>query len=354
MYKQPFIDLSNQVFGKLLVVKFVGLNKRRERLWLCKCSCEAAAEVVVTAHHLKNGNTQSCGCLRLERLREACFKDITGQIFGRLTVLKFSHFKRGPGAYFLCRCSCDGREVLVSSNRMVQGLTSSCGCLGKEQRLKGLTSHNMCHTRIYKIWSNMIQRCTNPNNSNYFRYGGRGITVCDRWLSFENFKEDMYESYLKHVEEFGIQNTSIDRFPNKNGNYEPSNCRWATQKEQMRNTRGAAETKDYETHKAFSTYMSRATSYAIRKQSKKHKILEEYFGCSIIEFRLYIQSLWEPWMNWDNYGKGPGKWNIDHINPINRFDLSTEEDKYRCYNKFNLRPYDAQKNNRERRNLSRF
>jgi hypothetical protein len=80
----------------------------------------------------------------------------------------------------------------------------------------------------------MKKRCLLPTNGGYKNYGARGINVCERWLKFENFKEDMYESYLKHVEEFGEKNTSLDRI-DVNGNYEPSNCRWVTLEEQNNN-----------------------------------------------------------------------------------------------------------------------
>ena len=94
--------------------------------------------------------------------------------------------------------------------------------------------HGMSHTRFYKIWIKIKNRVTNSNYEHFNRYGGRGIKVCNNWLKFENFRDDMYESYLKHVKEFGEKNTLIERISN-NGNYELNNCKWATQKEQVRN-----------------------------------------------------------------------------------------------------------------------
>ena len=103
--------------------------------------------------------------------------------------------------------------------------------LAERQRTHGLTK-----TRFYRIWGNMNSRCNRPNVPCYNRYGGRGIKLLDNWEKFDNFKNDMYESYLSHVTEFGEKNTSIDRVNNA-GHYEKKNCRWATNIEQTRNAR---------------------------------------------------------------------------------------------------------------------
>lgn len=94
--------------------------------------------------------------------------------------------------------------------------------------------HGMTGTRYWYIWQAMKKRCLSKKDKDYKNYGGRGIIVCERWKDFNNFFNDTYESYLKHCEEFGIKQTSLDRV-NNNGNYEPSNCRWATWKEQNNN-----------------------------------------------------------------------------------------------------------------------
>ena len=98
----------------------------------------------------------------------------------------------------------------------------------------GNTTHGMKRTRFYKIWTGMKTRCYNKNKHNYHRYGGRGIKVSVGWQGFLKFKEDMYEDYLKHCEEFGEKDTQIDRV-NGDGNYELGNCKWSTREEQNNN-----------------------------------------------------------------------------------------------------------------------
>lgn len=97
-------------------------------------------------------------------------------------------------------------------------------------------AHGMSRTRFYRVWERIKYVCTKPNSSCYYKYGGMGVEVCKRWHKFENFRDDMYESYLEHVEEYGEKETQIDRI-NPYGNYEPSNCRWVTILEQARNKR---------------------------------------------------------------------------------------------------------------------
>lgn len=96
--------------------------------------------------------------------------------------------------------------------------------------------HGLTHTRFHNIWKTMRSRCTHPKNSEWERYGGRGITVCERWGDFLNFRDDMYVSFLRHVDEHGEKRTSIDRVDNSLG-YSLANCKWATPTEQARNTR---------------------------------------------------------------------------------------------------------------------
>jgi len=161
------------------------------------------------------------------------FCDITGKKFGRLRVIKLHH--GGHQAFWLCKCDC-GKETIVAKQDITSGHTTSCGCYHKERFLASITTHGMRHTNFYSKWAGIKQRCLNKNNKRFNEWGGRGIKICDRWLKFENFRDDMYKSYQEHVEKHGIKQTSLDRI-NVNGDYEPSNCKWATWKEQFNNRR---------------------------------------------------------------------------------------------------------------------
>jgi hypothetical protein len=147
--------------------------------------------------------------------------NLKDQVFDRLTAKESTTHRIGGSIVWRCECQCGNKEVYVPANMLVSLNTGSCGC--------SRTKHGDTYTILYQKWRDIIQRCRNPRNKRYKDYGGRGITVCDQWLEYENFRnwalENGYDDKL-----------TIDRVDNHQG-YCPGNCRWATRKEQQRNMR---------------------------------------------------------------------------------------------------------------------
>jgi len=150
------------------------------------------------------------------------FIDKTGQVFGKLTVLEQAGRDKLKKVLWRCRCEC-GKETVVVSGSLVTGNTTSCGCVLKA----AITKHGGWNKSSYNTWRAMIRRCTKPTDKDYPRYGGKGVSVCARWLEYANFAADMGEP---------VGDETLDRIDTY-GNYEPSNCRWAGVRTQNRNTR---------------------------------------------------------------------------------------------------------------------
>lgn len=194
--------------------------------------------------------------------------DLSGRVFGQLSVLSFAGLGSGHLSWF-CKCSC-GAHTQVSGRNLRSGNTKSCGCHRREVLKRGpqsLITHGHSagsQSPTYQSWTAMHQRCGNPSTSYYPRYGGRGIKVCERWLKYENFLADMGER---------PEGKTLDRHPDNNGNYELANCRWATRSEQNRNMRTTIWVSLYGARTCFTEAcqilgISRRKAFDLKKQWK--------------------------------------------------------------------------------------
>lgn len=226
-----------ETYNNIQIISDLGYHKPDHR-YGCRCAL-CGKEFEISAKHI--GKVKTCR----ECFEKSEIVDISGRRFGRLVALERVGRTLAPNgtrqSMWRCRCDC-GNETVVKYIALTTGNTRSCGCMEEEnrhsnmqkvlgQRRKSVSMDfvgNLDAHPLYKTWKSMLMRCNNPNVDGYKHYGGRGIKVCDRWsgnLGFESFVNDMGER---------PDGTTLDRI-DVNGNYEPSNCRWATTEQQMNN-----------------------------------------------------------------------------------------------------------------------
>lgn len=211
-----YIDYTGSTFGKLTVLKMLP-TRNKNSYCLCKCECGNTKEICLTS--LKNGTTKTCGCGRT--------KDYTGQRFGKLTVIKMVKNVNRKGFSCLCKCEC-GNEKIIKTSSLLAGKTLSCGCYSKSiAHLKAVT-HNLSYSRIYRIYRDMILRCTTKNNknNNFTAYSGKGIKIGEDFNTFEKFNEWSMNN--------GYSDTKQIHRLDSNKDYTANNCVWIDKIEHIR------------------------------------------------------------------------------------------------------------------------
>lgn len=214
------------------------------------------------------------------------FIDLTGHKYGRVTVVSYFGHKNGRTAWN-CLCEC-GNTFVTTGDSLRTGKTSSCGCYRHEREVEANIKHGLKDHPLYMVHQRMKGRCYNKNNKKYKNYGARGIKVCDEWLGedgFVNFYDWAIKNGFKEEKlPNGLNKYSIDRIDN-DGNYEPNNCRWATNKEQARN---------------------RTTNIKITFNGKT-KILVEWCEDLDIDYKLTLERINYGWDIEDAFFKAKGR-----------------------------------------------
>ncbi len=221
-------NLTGMTFGILLVdSKSDQRTNKHEILWECHC-LKCGKQKLVSTSQLTSGKTRSCTCQindqpRIQHRTGRTPLDLTGQKYAMLTVLY-----RVDGSHWHCACDC-GNTCTATTDQLRQGDKKTCGCEARNVKRSKITG-----TNLYDTYRNMLNRCNNPHHPNYKYYGARGIKVAEEWTG-PNGGDNFADWAFSH----GYQkNLQIDRIDN-DGNYEPSNCRWVTSKENCNNRRNS-------------------------------------------------------------------------------------------------------------------
>jgi len=162
-------------------------------------------------------------------LKNGWYNDLVGRTFGMLIVIEHLGIHNSFRVVKV-RCECGVEKAVRWGNLTRKKGNKSCGCTSRQRATEGSFKHGDCNSRLYSIWTGIKTRTKNKNVACVADYGGRGITICPEWLDYLVFKEWALANGYE-------ENLTIDRYPNNDGNYEPSNCRWATQAQQVRNRR---------------------------------------------------------------------------------------------------------------------
>ena len=243
-------------FGKLTIIDIYRVKTPTKTIpnkttLFFTCLCECGEKKNIKGYHVLSGSTKSCGC------NGGVVKDLTNKVFGRLKVIKRAENTKNNQAQWLCECEC-GNTTIVRTSYLNNGHTKSCGCLN----IEASTKHGDYKTKLYRVYLQMKDRCNNPKNDGYKNYGGRGIKVCKEWSDdFTIFKEwSLQNGY--------IEGLTLDRIDFNKG-YEPSNCRWITNKEQQHNK----STNVFITHNGETKTLAQWSEiYDIYSSTAKHRL----------------------------------------------------------------------------------